>query len=1095
MRNSPVIQTKIIPPPKNPRSLSRPQVTGALREALYYRLTLLKARSGYGKSTALTMFAEGDIPLIWYQVTEDDDDPLVFLLHLFHATRYALPDLANLPISYLESWEGMRGPLPTIGVMDQYLNALSQGITQPTVLVLDDIHLAASPEIELLLDRLISLAPGDFHTILASRRPLSLPNMYRWQAQGDVLTIDQSTLAFTPPLIDQLYTDIYSYELTTDEVDALSSTTEGWAIALLLIWQGLRSGASISVQDALERQATSLESLFDSLAKEVFEVQPGDVQDFLLFSSTLREMTPAACDVIRRANDSASMLDYLKHRDLFVVDQGRNAVPQDPEMRVRYHHIFHNFLRGQIAPDDFRKWSSRAAHYYQEIGNYDEAIFHLFRAEDKERAASLLDSFGSQLLSMGRLDSLAGYLDALPPEILKQHPALINQMGDLARMRSRFDEALGWYQQAEDLWRERGHQEGIARGLRGQARVYLDTVNPSQAEEILQQSIRLTDGIEGRESQARIYELLAENKLNAGQVEEAERLSRRAMSLRIDGPSESQLLYRVLLRTGRLDDAKEKLEAQAENERQNPVPTPRAHRETQLLLSLLYAFQGLSKVSYQNALEGTKRGTELDAPFTTAVGHMRQGHALMLLTETGRSDVYKLASYSKSYTEAISQFEESIQISRTLDVPRLRVEAFWGLCRAYGYQGELSQARLAAEEGIEIAIQAGDDWVASLVRLALGASFTLATKYARAENWLREASIGFQECSDTFGLSATHLWMSLCYLKQRKYQQLDQVLPGLLDECRTKKYEYIFSRPTLLGVPDERLLVPLLVYALQNGWEVHYCTRLMKAIGLEKIHTHPGYQLRVFTLGKFQTWRGIECVDPKGWRREKARQLFQILLTYRNSPLDREQIIDFLWPEMHAENAQRNFKVTLNTLNQVLEPERIAGSESAYILREGSTYGLFPEADLWVDSQALISSLQEAEKLIASDVNGAVSKIERALSLYKGEYLPDARYETWAAAEREHLTVLFLRSADRLADLYVTKGNYEGAIDLSQQILSIDNCWERAYRHMMDAYAGLGDHGQVRRTYLRCVDTLREEMDIVPSKETEIAFQQLLSSK
>jgi tetratricopeptide (TPR) repeat protein len=92
---------------------------------------------------------------------------------------------------------------------------------------------------------------------------------------------------------------------------------------------------------------------------------------------------------------------------------------------------------------------------------------------------------------------------------------LLNQLGDLARLHSRFDEALGWYQQAEDMWRERGQHEGVARGLRGQARVYLDTVNPSQAEELLQQSIRLTDGIEGRESQARIYELLAENKLNA----------------------------------------------------------------------------------------------------------------------------------------------------------------------------------------------------------------------------------------------------------------------------------------------------------------------------------------------------------------------------------------------------------------------------------------------------------------------------------------------------------------------------------------------------------------------------------------------------
>ena len=146
-----------------------------------------------------------------------------------------------------------------------------------------------------------------------------------------------------------------------------------------------------------------------------------------------------------------------------------------------------------------------------------------------------------------------------------------------------------------------------------------------------------------------------------------------------------------------------------------------------------------------------------------------------------------------------------------------------------------------------------------------------------------------------------------------------------------------------------------------------------------------------------------------------------------------------------------------------------------------------------MDSQAFISSLQNAESLVSTDLDNAVSEFELALSLYEGEYLPDARYETWAAAEREHLTVQFLRSADRLTDIYLNKDRFENAVDLSQRILSVDSCWERAYRHLMTAYDGLGDHGQVRRTYLRCVETLHDEMEITPSIETDRTYQQLLS--
>ena len=109
---------------------------------------------------------------------------------------------------------------------------------------------------------------------------------------------------------------------------------------------------------------------------------------------------------------------------------------------------------------------------------------------------------------MGQLDTLATYINSLPPEVLHGHPMLIFMLGELARLHSRFDEALGWYKQSETIWRNRGQQDGIARALRGQARVYLDTVDPSNAEQLLEEAIRLSDGFEDREAQVRLFELL-----------------------------------------------------------------------------------------------------------------------------------------------------------------------------------------------------------------------------------------------------------------------------------------------------------------------------------------------------------------------------------------------------------------------------------------------------------------------------------------------------------------------------------------------------------------------------------------------------------
>jgi len=1069
-----VLSTKITPPRRTKHTLVRTRVNDALSEALQFKLTLLQAGAGYGKSTALANFVEEYSSSIWYHVTEEDRDPFVFLYHLCHTTQLANPSLQGLPISILEAWDGTQDPLPALEVVFQYLIALSDSLTSPTFLVIDDIHIITDvSEIAHILDRLISLAPPDLHIVVASRPTFTLPNLSRWRSLGQVLAIDQSVLAFTPNEIAELFGKHYGYELSRKDIEDLSMMTEGWAITLQLIWQSLKSGAISSISDALNRQTTSLETLFKVLMQEVLGRQPQDVQEFMQISAILRVMDAQACNALQGENDSATMLSYLRHQELFVVNIG--------EEELRYHHIFRQFLQEQMEGEQRQTWHSRAAVFYQGKGDFDSAIYHLLQAKAFQEAASLLGVYGRILLTMGRIDTLASYLDALSPETLHHHPALLSYLGDLARLHSRFQEALGWYVEAETLWRDRGNLEGVGRALRGQARVYLDTVNPLRAEELLQQSLRLSDGTVDREAQARLYELLAENKLNAGKPEEAEYLQKQAVDLRREGPADSQLLIRVLLRTGRLDEARQKLEDLADAESREPVQTPRSHRETQLLLSIIYAMQGRPEDAYRSAIEGTRRGVELDSLFISAVGHMRQGHAILLKTENER------------YEKAQLQFEKAIDISRTLAVPRLRIEACWGLCQTLGRQGDLDEALSIAQEGIEIATQVGDEWIASLIRLAMGANYLLADDYELAVNWLDQAVRGFQECSDILGVTTARMWTCLGWFKQGLIERFSKSLSDVLTVCQQHGYDYIFTRPTLLGPFDERILVPMLIYARDQGWQGKYPSKLLQAIGLPEIIYHPGFQLRIETLGIFQVWQGEQLIPYNGWRRDKTRQLFQLLITNRHSPLDRDQFCEYLWPGAEPETAQRNFKVALSTLYNVLEPDRVPGSESAYIIREGTIYRIRPNADIWLDADNFIEVADESRDLLEKDPDLAGITMCQALDLYQGEYLPDTRYETWAAMEREHLAVLFLQTADSACDIYLKRESFDDVIGLCQRILAQDNCWERAYRYLMMAYHGLGDHGQIARTYQQCIETLRKELDVAPAPETTSLLKQLTS--
>ena len=780
-------------------------------------------------------------------------------------------------------------------------------------------------------------------------------------------------------------------------------------------------------------------------------------------------MTTELCNCLREDGDSGAILRYLLEIGLFVVDMGGG--------HLRYHHVFREFLGRQLAEPARQALHRQAAICYLKYDAPEEALYHLLTARAFDAAAGLLDRLGAQLVRTGRLDMLSKWLEMLPPDILAAHSPLLCYLGDIARLRSRFDEALGWYRQAETRSRAQNNLGGIGQALRGQARVYLDTVNPSQAEHLLQAALRLSDGQEDREARVRLLELLAENRLNLGHLEEAERFQAQARALREEGPGEAELSVRVLLRTGQLEQARRLLEERAESERRAPVLRPRAHRETLLLLSLILAFQGEVEATYRTAIEGTERGQALHSPFSTAVGYMRQGHAWLLREE------------ARAYEEACRCYQQAIEISDTLAVPRLKVEAYWGLCRAHGFQNDIVAAEHAASEGLALAERAGDAWIAALIRVSLGGGYVLTQRYADAIEWLAQARAAFHECGDSYGQVLASLWQCLVWWKMGEYARLERGLTDLLATVRGHDYVYLFERRTLLGPPDPRCVLPLLLFARENGIHPTYVASLLARWELPDLEFHPGYQLRVQTLGPFRVWRGSHEILPDEWRREKARHLFQLLLTYRRRRLDRDQIMDLLWPELNPEAARRDFKVALSTLFRVLEPERKRGAPSAYVQRVNSLYSPRPGADLWLDVDDFERLIAAGDRLFTHDPLAGKEHYRRALALYQGEYLQEYPYADWCSEERERLLALYLRTADRLACALVDQEHWEEAIAICQAILARDNCWEGAYRLLMIAYTQLGNRAQAHRTYRRCVETLRAELGVSPSPETEQVYR------
>ncbi|MCZ7669200.1 MAG: hypothetical protein M5U34_19425 [Chloroflexi bacterium] len=199
--------------------------------------------------------------------------------------------------------------------------------------------------------------------------------------------------------------------------------------------------------------------------------------------------------------------------------------------------------------------------------------------------------------------------------------------------------------------------------------------------------------------------------------------------------------------------------------------------------------------------------------------------------------------------EAMRCFEESIRISELVQVPRLKVEAYWGLTQAYGFRGDLKTAQQMAADGLAIAQAAGDEWVCACIRLTLGASFVVAGELETAVSWINQATSAFRDCGDTYGETVGYLWQCLVWYKLADQTRLSRDLGDFLQRVKTHSYEFLFTHKTLMGPPDPRALVPLLLAAREDDMQTAVATQLLSHMGLAQIKYHPGYQ-----LSRLLTW-------------------------------------------------------------------------------------------------------------------------------------------------------------------------------------------------------------------------------------------------
>ena len=94
-----LLLTKLHPPAVPAQTVARERLFARLREGRGRRLSLVACPAGFGKSTLLAAWREGESarrPVAWVSLDEADDDPVALWSHVIEALGRESPELGLL---------------------------------------------------------------------------------------------------------------------------------------------------------------------------------------------------------------------------------------------------------------------------------------------------------------------------------------------------------------------------------------------------------------------------------------------------------------------------------------------------------------------------------------------------------------------------------------------------------------------------------------------------------------------------------------------------------------------------------------------------------------------------------------------------------------------------------------------------------------------------------------------------------------------------------------------------------------------------------------------------------------------------------------
>jgi DNA-binding SARP family transcriptional activator len=220
--------------------------------------------------------------------------------------------------------------------------------------------------------------------------------------------------------------------------------------------------------------------------------------------------------------------------------------------------------------------------------------------------------------------------------------------------------------------------------------------------------------------------------------------------------------------------------------------------------------------------------------------------------------------------------------------------------------------------------------------------------------------------------------------------------------------------------------------------------------------------VRIAVLGPTRV-RSADGRCAGDWLVQRPGQLLKFLVAERWRAVPVEDIAEAIWPNAPGTNVA-TIRHLVHVLRRHIEPVRPGGRASSCIAGARGGYAL-DRAQVTVDADEFAAAAARALGSLADGDPDAQRALERALALYRGDFLADEPYAEWAQDERERLRGVAGRLLRALADLAEARGDRGAEAAYVERLAEMERFDSDVHRRLIALTLREGARGRALRRY------------------------------